>query len=132
MAHRLTRLQKELSDKNKEIRRLQSELLTESEESSALSLRMEDLERKVKEMEMKNAALEQSLRDCQLHYSPGPNLDLKINQLKKQLEKSQKDYEASSQKYCYLNIEHEALKTRQENDRKQVKNLPLSIVLFHC
>ena len=43
MALRLTRLQKEISDKNEEIRRLQSELLTESDESSALSLRMDDL-----------------------------------------------------------------------------------------
>ena len=132
MALRLTRLQKEISDKNEEIRRLQSELLTESDESSALSLRMEDLKRKVKEMERKNAELEQRLRDCQLPDSSGPDSDMEINQLKKQLKKLQNEYEASCQKYCDLNIEYEALKTRQEKDRKQVKHLPLCIVLFHC
>jgi predicted nucleic acid-binding Zn-ribbon protein len=121
MALRLTRLQKEISDKNEEIRRLQSELLTESDESSALSLRMDDLKRKVKDLEKKNTDLEQRLRDFQLPESSGPDTDVEITHLKKKLKKMQNEYEASCQKYCDLNIEYEAMKTRQEKDRKQVK-----------
>ena len=121
MALRLTRLQKEISDKNEEIRRLQSKLLTESDESSALSLRMDDLKRKVKDLEKKNTDLEQRLRDFQLPESSGPDTDVEITHLKKKLKKMQNEYEASCQKYCDLNIEYEAMKTRQEKDRKQVK-----------
>lgn len=140
MALRLTRLQKEISDKNEEIRRLQSELLTESDESSALSGRMDDLKRKVKELEKKNAELEQRLRDCQLPEASGPDSDVEIIHLKKQLKKMQNEYEASCQKYCDLNIEYEALKTRQEKDRKQVKSenfknvlrVFINILWCHC
>lgn len=121
MALRLTRLQKEISDKNEEIRRLQSELLTESDETSALSGRMDDMKRKVKELEKKNAELEQRLRDCQLPEASGPDCDIEIIQLKKQLKKMQNEYEASCQKYCDLSIEYEAVKARQEKDRKQVQ-----------
>lgn len=120
MALRLTRLQKEISDKNEEIRRLQAELLTESDETSTLSSRMEDLKRKVKDLEKKNTELEQRLRDCQIPDSSGPECDIEIIQLKKQLKKLQNEYESSCQKYCDLNIEYEALKTRQDKDRKQV------------
>ena len=94
MALRLTRLQKEISDKNEEIRRLQSELLTESDESSALSLRMDDLKRKVKDLEKKNTDLEQRLRDLQLPDSSGPDTDVVITNLKKKLKKMQNEYEA--------------------------------------
>jgi predicted nucleic acid-binding Zn-ribbon protein len=120
MALRLTRLQKEISDKNEEIRRLQSELMTESDESSALSLRMDDLKRKVKDLEKKNTELEQRLRDFQLPDSSCPDTDVEITHLKKKLKKMQNEYEASCQKYCDLNIEYEAMKIRQEKDRKQV------------
>nr|CAH0104580.1 unnamed protein product [Daphnia galeata] len=127
MALRLTRLQKEISDKNEEIRRLQSELLTESDESSALSLRMDDLKRKVKDLEKKNTDLEQRLRDFQLPESSGPDADVEITHLKKKLKKMQNEYEASCQKYCDLNIEYEAMKTRQEKDRKQIRQLQLDL-----
>lgn len=121
MALRLSRLQREISDKNEEIRRLQSELMSESDETSVLTTRMEDLKRKVKELEKKNAELEQRLRDCQLPDNSCPDSDVEITQLKKQIKKMQNEYEASCQKYCDLNIEYEALKTRQEKDRKQVQ-----------
>ncbi|XP_046458153.1 COP1-interactive protein 1-like isoform X4 [Daphnia pulex] len=127
MALRLTRLQKEISDKNEEIRRLQSELMTESDESSALSLRMDDLKRKVKDLEKKNTELEQRLRDVQLPDSSGPDTDGEITHLKKRLKKMQNEYEASCQKYCDLNIEYEAMKTRQEKDRKQIRKLQLDL-----
>ncbi|XP_032783508.2 early endosome antigen 1 isoform X3 [Daphnia magna] len=127
MALRLTRLQKEISDKNDEIRRLQSELLSESDESSALTLRMDDLKRKVKELEKKNSDLEQRLRDCQLPDSSGPDTDVKITNLKKKLKKMQDEYESSCQKYCDLNIEYEAMKIRQEKDRKQIRQLQIDL-----
>ncbi|XP_057368948.2 golgin subfamily A member 4-like isoform X2 [Daphnia carinata] len=127
MALRLTRLQKEISDKNDEIRRLQSELLSESDESSALTLRMEDLKRKVKDLEKKNSDLEQRLRDCQLPDSSGPDTDVKITNLKKKLKKMQDEYESSCQKYCDLNIEYEAMKIRQEKDRKQIRQLQIDL-----
>ena len=120
MALRLSRLQREINDKNEEIRRLQSEIITESDESSALRNQMEELNRRVKEMEKRNAELTQRLRDCQIPDSTLPGADIEINQLKKQLKKLQSEYELSCQKYCDLNLEHEALKTRQEKDRKQV------------
>ena len=135
MALRLTRLQKEISDKNEEIRRLQSELLTESDESSALSLRMDDLKRKVKDLEKKNTDLEQRLRDFQLPESSGPDTDVVITNLKKKLKKMQNEYEASCQKYCVLNMEYEAMKSRQEKDRKQVQysilQLPADLISFY-
>lgn len=124
MALRLTRLQKEISDKNEEIRRLQSDLLTESDETSALSSRMDDMKRKIKELEKKNAELEQRLRDCQIPDSVGNDSDIEIIQLKKQIKKMQNEYETSCQKYCDLNMEYDALKTRQEKDRKQVYTTP--------
>jgi hypothetical protein len=135
MALRLTRLQKEISDKNEEIRRLQSELLTESDESSALSLRMDDLKRKVKDLEKKNTDLEQRLCDFQLPDSSGPDTDVVITNLKKKLKKMQNEYEASCQKYCVLNMEYEAMKSRQEKDRKQVQysilQLPADLISFY-
>ena len=51
MALRLTRLQKEINDKNEEIRRLQAEILSESDETSILKQKMDDLQRKVKQFE---------------------------------------------------------------------------------
>ncbi len=122
MALRLTRLRKEISDKNEEIRRLQSELMTESDESSALSLRMDDLKRKVKDLEKKNTELEQRLRDVQLPDSSGPDTDVEIINLKMKLKKMQNEYETSCQKYCDLSIEYDTMKTQQEKDRKQVGN----------
>ena len=133
MALRLTRLQKEISDKNEEIRRLQSKLLTESDESSALSLRMDDLKRKVKDLEKKNTDLEQRLRDFQLPESSGPDTDVEITHLKKKLKKMQNEYEASCQKYC--DLKYEAMKTRQEKHRKQVQysilQLPADLISFY-
>jgi predicted RNase H-like nuclease (RuvC/YqgF family) len=82
---------------------------------------MDDLKRKVKDLEKKNTDLEQRLRDFQLPESSGPDTDVEITHLKKKLKKMQNEYEASCQKYCDLNIEYEAMKTRQEKDRKQVK-----------
>jgi predicted nucleic acid-binding Zn-ribbon protein len=130
MELRLTRLRKEISDKNEEIRRLQSELMTESDESFALSLRMDDLKRKVKDLEKKNTELEQRLRDVQLPESSSPDTDVEIIHLKMKLKKMQNEYETSCQKYCDLNIEYDAIKTQQEKDRKQVGNTVSSLLKF--
>jgi predicted nucleic acid-binding Zn-ribbon protein len=126
----LTRLRKEISDKNEEIRRLQSELMTESDESFALSLRMDDLKRKVKDLEKKNTELEQRLRDVQLPESSSPDTDVEIIHLQKKLKKMENEYETSCQKYCDLNIEYDAIKTQQEKDRKQVGNTVSSLLKF--
>lgn len=123
MALRLSRLQREINEKNEEIRRLQSEVMAESDESSALRQQMEHLNRRVKELEKRNTELTQRLRDCQIPESMPTGSDVEINQLKKQLKKSQNEYELSCQKYCDLNLEYEALKTRQEKDRRQVEPL---------
>jgi predicted nucleic acid-binding Zn-ribbon protein len=130
MELRLTRLRKEISDKNEEIRRLQSELMTESDESFALSLRMDDLKRKLKDLEKKNTELEQRLRDVQLPESSSPDTDVEIIHLQKKLKKMENEYETSCQKYCDLNIEYDAIKTQQEKDRKQVGNTVSSLLKF--
>jgi predicted RNase H-like nuclease (RuvC/YqgF family) len=104
--------------------------MTESDESFALSLRMDDLKRKVKDLEKKNTELEQRLRDVQLPESSSPDTDVEIIHLQKKLKKMENEYETSCQKYCDLNIEYDAIKTQQEKDRKQVGNTVSSLLKF--
>jgi hypothetical protein len=96
---------------------------------------MDDLKRKVKDLEKKNTDLEQRLCDFQLPDSSGPDTDVVITNLKKKLKKMQNEYEASCQKYCVLNMEYEAMKSRQEKDRKQVQysilQLPADLISFY-
>jgi hypothetical protein len=116
----LTRLRKETSDKNEEIRRIQSELI----------LRMDDLKRKVKDLEKNNTELEQRLCDVQLPESSSPDTDVEIINLKNKLKKMENEYEISCQKYRDLYIKLVAMKTQQEKDRKQVGNTVSSLLKF--
>ena len=121
MALRLSRLQKELNDKNEEIRRLQSEVIVESDESVTLKRQVEELHRKVRQFERSNTELRQRLDDCQPPDDTGLNADAEITKLKKHLKKLQDECETTSQKFCNLNMENEALKNQKEKDRKQVR-----------
>lgn len=99
MALRLTRLQKEINDKNEEIRRLQAEILSESDETSILKQKMDDLQRKVKQFEKTNAELRQRLRDSQSPDHSGLSANAELTKLRKQLKKIQDEYESTSQRY---------------------------------
>lgn len=120
MNRRLSRLQKEIIDKNEEISRLQSEIISEADETCGLKAQIDDLCKKIKEYERKQGEMNQRLQDYQLLEKTSHETEAEMAVLKKHLKKMQNDYEISSQKYCDLNIEHEALKTQQDKDRKQV------------
>ena len=107
-------------DKNEEISRLQSEIISEADETCALKVQIDDLHKKIKEYERKQGETNQRLTDYQMIEKASHEAETEMVVLKKQLKKLQNDYEVSSQKYCDLNIEHEALKTQQDKDRKQV------------
>jgi len=117
---RLSRLQKEIIDKNEEISRLQSEIISEADETCALKSQIDDLHKKIKEYERKQGEMNQRLSDYQLLEKASNETEAEMAVLRKQLKKLQNDYEISSQKYCDLNIEHEALKAQQDKDRRQV------------
>ena len=107
MAMRLSRLQREINEKNEEIRRLQTDILSESDENTILRQRMDDLNRKVKEW--KNCELVKRLDECRSEESRDQPADAHIEQIKKQPKHFQSDNEIVSQKYCDLNISHENL-----------------------
>ena len=117
---RLSRLQREINEKNEEIRRLQTDMISESDENTILRQRMDDLNRKVKEW--KNCERVKRLDECRSEGCPGDQpADAHLEQIKKQLKRLQSDYEIMSQKYCDLNISHENLLGQRDKDRKQVK-----------
>lgn len=99
MALRLTRLQKEIHDKNEEIRRLQAEIVAESDETSILKQRMEEVQRKVKQLEKNNTELRQRLRDSKSPDHSGLSANAELTKLRKQLKKLQDEYEATTQRY---------------------------------
>lgn len=120
MAMRLSRVQKELHDKNEEIRRLQSELVAESDEASSLKRQVEELLRRLKEMEAHSSALKQRLNEYQTTDNSSFNADAEIALLRKQLKKLQSECEAANQRCCDLRLENEELITQKEKDWKQV------------
>ena len=65
--------------------------------------------------------MRQRLDDCQPPDDTGLNADAEITKLKKHLKKLQDECETTSQKFCNLNMENEALKNQKEKDRKQVR-----------
>ena len=120
MATRLSRLQREMNEKNDEICRLQSEVMTESDENATLRRSLEDVQLRLREAEKKNAELRQRLDDIRSAEGSLHEPEAEILRMAAQLRKLQGDYEAVCQKFCDINIAHEHVISQRDRDRKQV------------
>ena len=127
MALRLSRLQREMHEKSDEIRRLQTEILSESDENAALRQKLDDLYRKYRDLEKKNVELVKRLEESQSAEESTGGLDVEVVQMRGQLKKIASEYEVVSQKYCDLNILHEQTISQRDRERKQVKR---EIILY--
>lgn len=123
MSSRLSRLEMELDEKNKEIRRLHAELVIESDESSALRQKVEELQRQIRHMEKNHSELRQTLEESHLpdnSFCSCAHEDLEAAKLKSQMKKLKDELETVSQKTFHLNSENETLRNQMGKDRKKV------------